>query len=398
MKTTLRLASLLLIGSHLALAQSKPAVAAVPEGVKTFRDLAYVEQGHERQKLDLFMPENGTGPFPLVIWIHGGGWASGDKAGCPPLRDGFIQRGYAVASLNYRLSGDAIFPAQVEDCKAAIRWLRAHAKDYRLDAEHFGIWGSSAGGHLVAFLGATGGVREFDVGANLDQPSRVQAVCDYYGPTDLLQMDAHALNGARLQHDPATSPESRLIGGAIQENPSKVARANPLTYLTKDAPPYLIVHGNQDPVVPHHQSELLFDALKKLGVPVRFITVEGGGHGQGFPNGELNPIATEFFDRALKGNASAANWPVATVSTVKAGPLPGAGNRPGFAPPGMGPQASGERPRISFDRILEREDANKDGKITRDEFKGPPPLFGRLDRDQDGVLTRKDFEGVAQPR
>jgi hypothetical protein len=153
-------------------------------GVKSHRDLVYVEGGHERHKLDLYLPEKADGPLPLIIWVHGGGWQNGSKDGCPPLRGGYIERGYAVASINYRLSGHAVFPAQIEDCKAAIRWLRAHAKEYGLDAKRFGVWGSSAGGHLVALLGTSGDVKEFDVGANLDQSSRVQAVCDYYGPTD----------------------------------------------------------------------------------------------------------------------------------------------------------------------------------------------------------------------
>jgi acetyl esterase/lipase len=147
-------------------------------GVKAHRDLVYVEGGHERHKLDLYLPEKAEGPLPLLIWVHGGGWQNGSKDGCPPLRAGYIERGYAVASINYRLSGHAVFPAQIEDCKAAIRWLRAHAKEYNLDAKRFGVWGSSAGGHLVALIGTSGDVKEFDVGDHLDQSSRVQAVCD----------------------------------------------------------------------------------------------------------------------------------------------------------------------------------------------------------------------------
>src|SRR5260221_4919549 len=154
-----------------------------------------------------------------------------------------LDQGYAVASLNYRLSGEALFPAQIEDCKAAVRWLRAHAKEYSLDPEHFGAWGSSAGGHLVALLGPSGDVKEFEKGPHLDQSSRVQAVCDYFGPTDFLQMDAHAIPDARLKHDLPNSPESRLIGGPIQENKDKVAKVNPITYVTPDDPPVLIVHG-----------------------------------------------------------------------------------------------------------------------------------------------------------
>ena len=127
------------------------------ETMKTLRDLAYVSGGHARQKLDLYLPKS-DGPLPLVIWIHGGGWRQGTKGGnLPALR--LARRGYAVASLDYRLSGDAKFPAQIEDCKAAVRWLRAHVKKYNLNPDRFGAWGSSAGGHLVALLGTSGGVK-----------------------------------------------------------------------------------------------------------------------------------------------------------------------------------------------------------------------------------------------
>jgi len=302
----------------------------VPDGVKAHRDLAYVPNGHERQKLDLFLPEKADAPLPLIIWVHGGGWQSGSKEQCLPLRSGYTDRGYAVASIGYRLSGDAIFPAQIEDCKAAIRWLRAHAKEYNLDADHFGVWGSSAGGHLVAMLGTSGGAKEFDRGEHLDVPSRVQAVCDYYGPTDLLQMDAHALPGSQLKHDLPTSPESRLIGGAIQANRQQAAKANPITYVTKDAPPFLIVHGDQDPLVPHHQSQLLFEALKQADVQVRFHTVKGGGHGSGFGGPELNGIVEAFFASHLQGKPRAAGQPAAIVSESAA-------LAPGEAQPGQRP-------------------------------------------------------------
>jgi acetyl esterase/lipase len=212
-----------------------------------------------------------------------------------------LQRGYAVASVNYRLSNEAIFPAQIEDCKAAVRWLRAHAGQYGLDAEHFGAWGSSAGGHLVALLGTTGHVKEFDKGENLDLSSRVQAVCDYFGPTDFLQIQAHLLPNAPMKHDTPSSPESRLIGGPILENKDKAARANPITYATPAAAPFLIVHGDQDPLVPYNQSELLYEALKKAGVSVRLHIIEGAGHGPGFGGPDLAEMVNAFFDRHLKG-------------------------------------------------------------------------------------------------
>jgi dipeptidyl aminopeptidase/acylaminoacyl peptidase len=148
-------------------------------------------------------------------------------------------------------------------------------------------------------LGTTDDVKEFEVGENLPASSRVQAVVDFFGPTDLLQMDAHRLPNGQV-HNTANSPESKLVGGPIQENKDKVAKANPITYVTKDDPPFLIVHGDADPLVPHHQSELLEAALKKAGVPVTFYTVKGGGHG-GFRDPNVPELTKEFLVRHLKG-------------------------------------------------------------------------------------------------
>jgi acetyl esterase/lipase len=259
------------------------------------KDLAYVTDGHDLQKLDLYLP-NGDGPFPLIIWIHGGAFFMGSKEEHVPVD--YLNRGYAIASLNYRLSQHALFPAQIEDCKSAVRWLRANAKTYSLAPDRFCAWGGSAGGHLASMLGTTGSTTEFDVGENLEFPSKVQAVVDYYGPTDFLQMDAHRLPDG-LKHDGPKSPESRLIGGPIQQNKDKVAAANPITYVTKDCPPFLIVHGDQDPMVPHHQSVLLKEALEQTGVPVLFYTVPGGGHGE-FTDPKVPEITIPFLENNLR--------------------------------------------------------------------------------------------------
>lgn len=381
-----------IVACALSLAQAQAPTPApslppsVPEGVVAHRDLPYVAGGHERQKLDLYLPETGDGPFPVIAWIHGGGWASGDKNGCPPLSSGLVAKGYAGVSIGYRLSGDATFPAQIEDCKAAIRWLRANAAKYKLDAAHIGVWGASAGGHLVALLGTSGEVKAFDAGADRDQSSRVQAVADFYGPTDFRAMDRHALPGSRLIHDSANSPESRLVGGLIQEKAQdeKVRAANPITFVTADDPPFLIVHGDQDPAVPHHQSELLYTALVAAKVPVRFVTVAGGGHGQGFPHAELNPIVREFFDRHLKGRTEAAAWPAAMRSEVKATALPAAAKGEANAKgPGNAP---------TWEMVAGRDDADRDGRLARAEFKGPAQLFDRLDANRDGFLTKEEHE------
>jgi acetyl esterase/lipase len=295
---TATLAIGLLATLSLAIAQPAgrtPNASRLPESATVHRDLAYVPGGHERQKLDLYLPKEGT-HLPLIINIHGGAFKLGSKADSVPVE--YLAQGYAVASINYRLSQHAKFPAQIEDCKAAVRWLRAHAAEYRLDPGHFAAWGGSAGGNLAALLGTTGDAKGFDVGPNLDQSSRVQAVVDYFGPTDFLQMDAHRLpNG--MVHDPADSPESELIGGAIQENKEKTARTNPITYITPGDPPFLICHGDQDPLVPHHQSELLAAALKQAGVPVTFYTVKGAGHG-GFRDPKVPQLTQEFLAAHLK--------------------------------------------------------------------------------------------------
>jgi acetyl esterase/lipase len=212
------------------------------------KDLAYVTHGGPSQTLDLYAPKKAK-DVPLIVWIHGGAFLFGSKEGFPvePVPLHFLLEGYAVASINYRLSPEAVFPAQLEDCKAAIRWLRAHAGEFGIDPNRIGVWGASAGGNLAALVGTTGEVRDFDVGENLGYSSRVQAVCDFFGPTDFLQMDAHRLPGGQI-HDAPDSPESKLIGGPIQDNPDKVRRVNPITYVTKSAPPFLIVHGTLDRV------------------------------------------------------------------------------------------------------------------------------------------------------
>jgi acetyl esterase/lipase len=268
------------------------------------RDLTYVTHGGPSQTLDLYAPKKATG-VPLIVWIHGGAFLFGSKEGFPvePVPLHLLLEGYAVASINYRLSPEALFPAQLQDCKAAIRWLRAHADELGIDPNRIGVWGASAGGNLAALVGTTGSVRDFEVGENLDYSSRVQAVCDFHGPTDFLQMDAHRLPDGQI-HNVPDSPESKLVGGPIQDNPDKVRRVNPITYVDKSAPPFLIVHGTLDRLVPFNQSQLLAAALEAAGAPVKFHPVEGGGHGQCFgadggcglyADPEVQPMVTAFF-------------------------------------------------------------------------------------------------------
>ncbi|MBN1804144.1 MAG: alpha/beta hydrolase fold domain-containing protein [Sedimentisphaerales bacterium] len=262
---------------------------------RTYLNVEYVPGGHERQKLDIYLPEQGENknPVPIVVWIHGGAWLEGNKQNCHSRV--FLKDGFAAASINYRLSRHAIFPAQIEDCKAAIRYLRANAKKYNIDPDRIGVWGSSAGGHLAAMLGTTSDVKDFDKGPNIHISSRVQAVCDFFGPTDFTKMNDFE---GSMNHDAADSPESLLVGGAIQENKDACKRANPITYVSRDDPPFLIVHGDKDPLVPYNQSELLYEALKKANVDAKFHTVKGGGHG--FRDSQVDRMVREFFNRHLK--------------------------------------------------------------------------------------------------
>ena len=273
----------------------------LPDGFVAARNLAYVENGHKAQVLDLYYPEKSEKNLPLVVWIHGGAWSAGSKNVGPPQL-WLLEKGYAVASVEYRFSQVAPFPAQIHDCKAAIRWLRAHANEYHLDAEHIGVWGSSAGGHLVALLGTSGEVKELegDLGNN-NQSSRVQAVCDFFGPSDIGKMGAQSGENSKMNHDEPKSPESRLLGGPVQENLDKAAKASPLTYVSKDDAPFLIMHGDQDPLVPLKQSQTLADALKAVGVPVMLAVIQGAGHGgKQFDSAENRDKVLTFFDKCLK--------------------------------------------------------------------------------------------------
>ncbi len=278
-----------------ALAQPGPGIP-LPKGTRTFKDLAYVPGGHERQRLDLYLPATGS-RWPLVVAIHGGAFRMGSKEGEPA--GAFVARGFAVAAINYRLSQHAVFPAQIEDCKAAVRWLRANAGQYGYDPARIASYGASAGGHLAAMLGSAGDIAAFDVGANAGVSSRVQAVVDFFGPTDFLQMDAHRPSPQAMIHDTPDSPESELVGGPIRDNPDKVARANPITYVTADDPPFLIVHGDADLLVPHDQSVRLDGALRKAGVRVQFVTIPGGPHGGETVTQGL-PLALDFLTEALQ--------------------------------------------------------------------------------------------------
>lgn len=252
----------------------------------THKDVAYASTS-STQKLDLYLPA-GNGPFPVIINIHGGGFKLGDKGMVgDAIGKAFLQAGYAIASINYRLSGEAIFPAAVQDAKAAVRFLRANAATYNLDPNKVIAFGQSAGGNIASMLGTTGDVAEFDDPAlgNAGVSSRVQGVINWFGPNDFAQMDAQAkAQGCATSdqtHNNADSFESLYLGAAVPTAPELVKRANPITYISNDDPPFLIQKGEQDCTVPVENTKMLADALRAAGNGVSYDLLSGVGHGDG---------------------------------------------------------------------------------------------------------------------
>jgi len=273
---------------------------------KSWIDIDYVGDGIIGHKLDVFLPNTGEGPFPVVVTIYGSAWFSNSsKANC--FKDNFGQtllaNGFAVVSINHRSSKDAIWPAQIHDVKAAIRFIRANAESFSLDTSFIGITGYSSGGHLSSMAGVTSNIEntkvdgleidlEGNLGEHLDQQSDVTAVVDWFGPTDFLIMDSC---GSSFSHDEAASPESTLIGGPIQDNREKTELANPVSYVNSKTPPFLIFHGNKDPLVPHCQSEAFYEVLSENNVPSELVIIDGGEHGPGVMIDQYYDQMIDFF-------------------------------------------------------------------------------------------------------
>jgi len=271
---------------------SAPAAA-----VNIYRDVEYARIDGSPLLLDIYVPKSEK-PLPVIACIHGGGWYTGDKGDMLPISIGFLEKGYAVTSINYRLSDKAKFPAQINDCKGALRFLRANAKKYNLDSSHIGVWGISAGGHLVALLGTTNGNKSLEgtVGGNLDQSSDVQAVCDYCGPTDLTRVD--------YSNSFVNSVVSQLLGGPVLEKREMAIKASPITYVDKNSAPFFIVHGSNDETVDVNQSKWFYEALKKVDIQVDLTILSFLGHNT-FQGGiNTTPMVQAFFDKHLKNNIS----------------------------------------------------------------------------------------------
>jgi acetyl esterase/lipase len=299
-------------------------------------DIDYVGDGLTGHLLDIYQPSTASPPYPVVVFIYGSAWRCNDCKGAvthvlPALLDG----GFAVVSINHRASQEAVFPAQIQDCKAAIRYVRANAAVYDLDPDRIGVTGRSSGGHLVAHLGTSGGVTTYTVGGvemdiegslgeHTDASSSVQAVCDWFGPTDFLIMNSC---GSDIDHDAPDSPESQLIGGPIQEHPNECALADPITYVDSSDPPFRIFHGDSDPLVPHCQSDSLDQALDAVGVPSDYTLIPGAGHGWPDENEQADMVA--FFQTYLDdivvvpgdGNLAGSGSPEPTLLSTRPNPF-----------------------------------------------------------------------------
>lgn len=263
------------------------------------------------EKLDIYLPDEDDGPWPVIVSIHGGAFMGGDKADIQvlPMLEA-LKRGYGVVAINYRLSWEARFPALVHDAKAAVRWIRAHAQRYHLDPGKIAAWGGSAGGYLAAMLAVSAGVSELE-DLNMghpDQPSHVQAAVVWFGPANFLKMDEQLIERGMpplpgTEHNGENSPESLLLGRKIAEIPGRVQAANPETYVRPNAPPFFLQHGTHDPVVPVQQSMDLAAKLEQaIGKDkVRLELLEGAGHGDPrFESADNVKKVLDWLDQHLK--------------------------------------------------------------------------------------------------
>ncbi len=261
--------------------------ATLVSGELVQKDITYCTPDKTAVKLDLYRSRAAsTRPAPAVVYVHGGAWMGGDKSG----GEGSIQipelamRGFVVVAVNYRLAPNWKFPAQIEDVKCAVRFLRANAAKYDIDPRRIGAWGASAGGQLVALLGLTDASAGFDIGEYRNESSRVEAVVDLYGPADLTKQD-YAATHASVYRD--------VFGVTSRLDPALV-RASPVTYITKNGPPFLILHGDRDGTVPFDQSQELQTRLKTAGVSAELVVVKNAGHGFVPVGGAISPTTAEM--------------------------------------------------------------------------------------------------------
>lgn len=286
--------------------QTKPAAKTAERplsaAIEAKLNLPYADTDNARQKLDLYLPKarKSEAPLPVIVFIHGGGWRGGDKKGGISNLARYVESGaYAGVSVGYRLTNEAQWPAQIHDCKAAIRWIKAHAKEYGLDADKIGVWGTSAGGHLVSMLGTSGDVKELEgtLGKHLDLDSRVTCVVNYFGPENFLTMVRQPSTVDRTKGD--TYPEALLLGGAVPDRQEAAKEASPVTHVSAGDAPFFTAHGTKDPLVPFAQGQEIHQALTQAGVTSILQEMTEGGHG--FRSADLDQRVKLFFDLHLRG-------------------------------------------------------------------------------------------------
>ena len=276
-----------------------PSALFAAEAVRIHKDLEFAAVDGQSLKLDLYMPA--VSDPPLVVWIHGGGWQAGSKEGCP-IR-WLTEHGYAVASISYRLTDKAIFPAQIHDCKSAVRWLRANARRFGYCVERIAVAGGSAGGHLAALMGTSGGVKELEgtVGGNLDQSSRVDAVIDFYGATDFVLRSKTQPHRANKEG----SVVYRLLGGGADQKVELAKQASAAFHVTPDDPPFLVFHGDKDKTVLLDQSQRILEVYRKAKLPIELQVLKGAGHGgKEFFAARQRELMLEFLNKYLRVNPS----------------------------------------------------------------------------------------------
>jgi acetyl esterase/lipase len=265
-----------------------------PYGEATvMRNIPYVAQPTSRQNFDLYLPRNhNEQPFPLIVWIHGGAWMMGIKDWDNVKY--LVRHGYAIASIDYRISPENKFPAQIQDCNAALNFILAHATNYGIDPKRFVVGGGSAGGHLALLLGLARGERDFGA----DPSVRPLAILDFFGPADLNKMKddlltIHSDKGIELLQDAGT----KLLGAPVEQTPDKAKAASPITYVSAAGPPVLVLQGGNDDLVPAAQSRRLHAALDATGVKNQLIVLDNVGHdGPLFSTPEVESKVMDFLN------------------------------------------------------------------------------------------------------
>ena len=301
-------------------AQKKNLLAiAEKSGVEVRLDQPYAGNSNPKQMVDLYLPKkrNSDKPLPVVAFIHGGGWVNGDRVGYASAAIQMARTGdYAAVGVGYRLTKEAHWPEQIYDCKAAIRWIRGHAKEFNLDPDRIAVSGSSAGGHLSSLLGTSGDVKELEggLGPFTSNSSRVQCVANLCGPEDFTKALMFDKEGKPIVKDDAVSG---LLGGTYEEKPKEAVAASPVTYVSKDDPPFVTFHGTADKRVAYANAETIHAALKKAGVSSLLVPITNGGHGS-VNHPDVMKRAKVFFDLHLRGiKAEIDTTPIPALPEVK---------------------------------------------------------------------------------